>query len=356
MLEPSSSEDENDDVPVEDDSSDVMSQASAAAAVGNVPSALHHPATLLATPASIIQRSVSPVCASAAAVAADSHSTYASSPLQSSHSPSPSDRLALPQSSKTSHPSRPTSPSPSTVSESKQDAAAAAAAAAKAAQEEAERAEKEEAERKNKLQLYVFILRCIAYPFNAKQPTDMTRRLQKVTRTQLEGLMSRFQAFLKGEMQLAADEAFHNAIQTFYETFLRSSRLQLMVNSGACSTHDFKEVFRTNVEKRIRSLPEIDGLSKETVLSSWMSKFDVIYRGDEDTKKVVNRTPQQIQQQQLQNLASELILSKEQLYDMFQSVLSIKKFEHQLLYNALQVSISFKQMCKLSYVFLARRP
>lgn len=35
---------------------------------------------------------------------------------------------------------------------------------------------------------------------------------------------------------------------------------------------------------------------------------------------------------------SELILSKEQLYEMFQQILGIKKLEHQLLYNACQVS------------------
>lgn len=39
-----------------------------------------------------------------------------------------------------------------------------------------------------------------------------------------------------------------------------------------------------------------------------------------------------------QPLNSELILSKEQLYDMFQQILGVKKFEHQLLFNALQVS------------------
>lgn len=77
-----------------------------------------------------------------------------------------------------------------------------------------------------------------------------------------------------------------------------------------------------------RSLPEIDGLSKETVLASWMAKFDCIFKGDEDTKRP------RLQQ----NLHSELILSKEQLYDMFQQILGVKKFEHQLLFNALQVS------------------
>lgn len=40
----------------------------------------------------------------------------------------------------------------------------------------------EEQQKKIKLQIYVFVLRCIAYPFNAKQPTDMARRQQKVSR------------------------------------------------------------------------------------------------------------------------------------------------------------------------------
>lgn len=84
----------------------------------------------------------------------------------------------------------------------------------------------------------------------------------------------------------------------------------------------------------MRSLPEIDGLSKETVLSSWMAKFDAIYRGEEDPRKQ--------QARMTASAASELILSKEQLYEMFQNILGIKKFEHQLLYNACQVR-SFSQ-------------
>ena len=31
------------------------------------------------------------------------------------------------------------------------------------------------------------------------------------------------------------------------------------------------------------------------------------------------------------------IMNKEQLYDLFQQILNVKKFEHQLLYNAMQV-------------------
>ncbi|XP_051862176.1 calcium-dependent secretion activator isoform X3 [Drosophila albomicans] len=199
-----------------------------------------------------------------------------------------------------------------------------------------EKHEREEEERKRRIQLYVFISRCISYPFNAKQPTDMTKRQPKITKQQLEIVTQRFQAFLKGETQIMADEAFQNAVQSYHDVFLKSERVMKMVQSGACSQHDFREVFRNNIEKRVRSLPEIDGLSKETVLTSWMAKFDIILKGsgDEDTKR-----PSRMQQ----SLNSELILSKEQLYDMFQQILSVKKFEHQILFNALMLDSADEQ-------------
>ncbi|XP_028261833.1 calcium-dependent secretion activator 1 isoform X1 [Parambassis ranga] len=217
-----------------------------------------------------------------------------------------------PSSSRSS--ARPISPSPSAASEEKEDL---------------EKLHREEEDRKKKLQLYVFVMRCIAYPFNAKQPTDMARRQQKITKQQLQQTKDRFQAFLNGDTQIVADEAFINAVQSYTEVFLKSDRVAKMVQSGGFSANDFREVFKRHIEKRVRSLPEIDGLSKETVLSSWMAKFDTIYRGDEDPRKA--------QQRMTASAASELILSKDQLYEMFQNILGIKKFEHQLLYQACQL-------------------
>lgn len=101
------------------------------------------------------------------------------------------------------------------------------------------------------------------------------------------------------------------------------------MNSGGYSSNDFREVFKANIEKLVRNLPEIEGLSKETVLSSWMAKFDAIYRGDDDQKK----TPARL----AATAAAELILSKDKLYEMFQTILDVKKYEHIILFNACQV-------------------
>ncbi|XP_045079626.1 calcium-dependent secretion activator 1 isoform X5 [Coregonus clupeaformis] len=219
----------------------------------------------------------------------------------------------------------PSSPSPSVASEKEK--------------EDLEKMQREEEERKKRLQLYVFVMRCIAYPFNAKQPTDMARRQQKISKQQLQTVKERFQAFLSGDTQIVADEAFINAVQSYYDIFLKSDRVSRMVQSGGCSASDSREVFKKHIEKRVRSLPEIDGLSKETVLSSWMAKFDTIYRGEED--------PRKHQQRMTASAASELILSKDQLYEMFQSILGIKKFEHQLLYNACQLDNPDEQAAQI---------
>ncbi|XP_056886353.1 calcium-dependent secretion activator 1 isoform X2 [Takifugu flavidus] len=221
---------------------------------------------------------------------------------------------------------RPSSPSPSVSSDKEK--------------EDLEKMQREEDEKKKRLQLYVFVMRCIAYPFNAKQPTDMARRQQKISKQQLQTVKERFQSFLSGETQIVADEAFINAVQSYYDVFLKSDRVCRMVQSGGCSSSDSREVFKKHIEKRVRSLPEIDGLSKETVLSSWMAKFDTIYRGEEEDSR-------KHQQRMTASAASELILSKDQLYEMFQQILGVKKFEHQLLYNACQLDNPDEQAAQI---------
>ena len=194
---------------------------------------------------------------------------------------------------------------------------------------------KEIEDHKRRLQIYVFVCRCIAYPFIAKQPTDMVRRQLKITKQQLQQVKDNFEAFLDGKMQLEADEAFTNAVRSYYEVFLKSDRISKMVANGGCSAADFRDVFKNNIEKRVRSLPEIDGLSKETVLTSWTAKFDAIFKSNED----INGHRRQSKQQFSNSNTTECILSKEQLYDLFQNILGIKKFEHQLIFNAAQVRI-----------------
>lgn len=200
---------------------------------------------------------------------------------------------------------------------------------------------------KKRLQIYVFVCRCIAYPFIAKQPTDMVRRQMKITKQQLQNIKDNFDLFLQNKMNnLEADEAFTNAVRSYHEVFLKSDRITKMVNTGSCSASDFRDVFKNNIEKRVRSLPEIDGLSKETVLSSWMAKFDIIFKYNEENSTnnaIASRRHSRNLNLSNNSMSSECILTKEQLYDLFQNILGIKKFEHQLIFNAAQLDNADEQ-------------
>ncbi|CAB3409327.1 unnamed protein product [Caenorhabditis bovis] len=213
------------------------------------------------------------------------------------------------------------------------------------------RAEKEEEEHKKNLQMYVFLARCIAYPFNGQQTGDMARRQLKVNKQELSRIRERFQSFLKGDTNIAADEAFTKAIHSYFEVFLKSERVQKVVHAGGFSHHDFREVFRLNIEKRIRSLPDIEGLSKDTVLNSWLVKFDAIVKGDESEQQRNARGRVRNAQNQAN---ADAVLGKEQLYDVFQQILGVKKFEHQIIFNALQLDNPDEQAAAIRREFATR--
>lgn len=322
MLEPSSSEDENESktLPEQDDTSSALSGQSSQRESGRQSQATNPSQNqLLANSAA--QRSVSPCVDPSPPLTATNaqQQNYLTARASLAHlratSPNPPELM-------TQEPER----------EDEQEI------------DETDRAEREEVERKSRLQLYVLVLRCIAYPFNATQTAEPIKtRNVKVTLSQLEQIVNRFASFLNGELTISADESFVSAIHNYYEAFLKSNRLHMIVASGACSAEDFREVFRKNIEKRVKSLPEVEDTTKESIISQWLTKFDVIFRAyDEgESKKLTGSKMQQYQQQQQNLQISDTILTKEQLYDTFQNILKIKKFEHQLLYNALQVSAFF---------------
>lgn len=58
-------------------------------------------------------------------------------------------------------------------------------------------------------------------------------------------MSDRFHSFLGGNSNIVADEAFFNAVQSYYEVFIRSPRIARMVESGGATAADFRDVFKT---------------------------------------------------------------------------------------------------------------
>ena len=67
---------------------------------------------------------------------------------------------------------------------------------------------------------------------------------------------------MNGELNIPTDEAFVGAVQSYVEVFLRSDRVNAMVRHGGCSIADFRDIFKNNIDRRVRCLPDIVGLTK----------------------------------------------------------------------------------------------
>jgi len=276
---------------------------------------------------------------------------------------------------------------------------------------EEEQQQQEEENRKLRLQLYVFVLRCISYPFNAKQTNtaDLHHRHQqlKLRKAQLEQIVQLHTNFISSPGSFAParsphqhltltslqlkqlDELYERCHITFNRKFLQNERMRLLVESECCSQQDFRELFRQNVEQilkesqifsvnhtkqtsyglscglnRLSAEGENDYLntllaSKDVVVNSWLIKFESIIRDDQSDQasstsstqptdplgstQAAGTSSQSYAQQQQQQQQQQQTFSKEQLYQMFQNILNIKKFEHQLLYNALQLDSADEQ-------------
>ena len=118
-------------------------------------------------------------------------------------------------------------------------------------------------------------------------------------------------------------------------------------------------------------MPEIDGLSKDTVVTSWMAKYDALMKGEKAKKghnkaAVKDTFPSSIfflaeedgrrpGQRPATNMLGNEVMSKEQLYDLYQQILGVKKFEHQLLYNAMQLDNSDEQAAAIRRELDARQ-
>lgn len=277
---------------------------------------------------------------------------------------------------------------------------------------ETERPEPSGAEsRKLRLQIYVFVLRCIAYPYNARpiniDELALSRQQQlRLTRQHLETILANHTRYVQQQTSQKKyphqhltklvprqqsnfkllDETYDRIQFVFNRKMLSNNKpLERLIEFNACSVLDIKELFRSFSDKLLRqyelktSLAQLfkdEPSCRDIILNSWTSKFESIMRGvtpldssnqtfgplcsasasaTSSSSQNVTTLQQQFQLQQQQQTSQlnnssqtqqqqlQQQLSKDHLYQMFQTILNIKKFEHQLLFNALQLDSADEQ-------------
>ena len=191
----------------------------------------------------------------------------------------------------------------------------------------------QDAMKRKRLQIYAFVARCIAYPFSAKYRYEMNYKPPKLTSVQLQLARERFLSFIQGDLKIPSDEAFLTVVTSFYELVLKTDEITDIINGPGWTMLDFLEVFKRNVQKRLALLPEIKGISKTVLMNNWMEKFELIFRGESDQRKLP-LTPSSIFN------SVDTKMTKDQLFDLFQKILHVKKHQHQILFNILQVILA----------------
>jgi hypothetical protein len=147
-------------------------------------------------------------------------------------------------------------------------------------------------------------------------------------------MRDRFEAFLEGRTRLSGnvDAAVQEAMRIYNETVLVNADVAALVRAGGWMVEDFALVFRAMLPRMLADL-ELDEETDARVKSVWLQIFGVLSRGEpglayqDASSSSLNITP----------ASSEMLLTTEQLYEVFQGVLGVKRFEHQILFNQCQL-------------------
>ena len=194
----------------------------------------------------------------------------------------------------------------------------------------------EDEERRSLLQLYVLVARCIAYPFANRQNADkLPVHGVRATEATLKQLRERFQSFLEGRTRLGGnvDVAIQEAMRIYHETVLMSSDVAGLIRAGGWKVENFTGVFRAMLPRMLSNL-ELDESTETRVTTVWLQRFSAICRTEpglshqDASSSCISVGP-----------SCEMVLTPEQLYEVFQSVLRVKRFEHQILFNQCQVKL-----------------
>lgn len=137
---------------------------------------------------------------------------------------------------------------------------------------------------KEKLQLYVFVARCIAQPISVKKNKDFQEaNPDKLSLEEFYTIKKRFESYLQSETDLILGEYFHNAMKYFHEHCLSSKHIESKIRLGCMSLLDLREIFslRAHHDMMADMLNEVESPdlitenSANLVEQLWLKTFDM---------------------------------------------------------------------------------
>ncbi|XP_057296176.1 calcium-dependent secretion activator 2-like [Hydractinia symbiolongicarpus] len=173
------------------------------------------------------------------------------------------------------------------------------------------------------LQIYVFVSRCIAFSDHLLEEVPSTNKTNnmKITKDHIEKIQEHLTTYLANEEDLILGMVFRNAIKQFHDDFIACHLFKRHFTLGSFSYNDIRNVFHSILLKHLKKGGE------EVNSREGLMMFDMICEKQRLISHIEQDRP-----------------TKEALYEMFQAVLSVKKHEHQILYNACQLDNQDEQL------------
>ena len=188
---------------------------------------------------------------------------------------------------------------------------------------------------KNKLQLYIFVARCIAYPITEWDIVSVNdENLEALTLDEFLKIINNFETYLKSEKDLILGENYHHAMQYFYDQCLCSKFVKERVKFRSFSYANLKNIFLLGADYYLSkdlnvnftrnkhiTREEVENEKKKNA-EVWLNFFDL----------TCEHKPKRTRK------FSSITSYKDRLFDYCCKVLNVETYHHQLIYNSLQVN------------------
>ena len=206
-------------------------------------------------------------------------------------------------------------------------------------------------------QLYIFVARCIAYPFNAKPQLDSLSPKPKLSEASYNTICELLETCGKSEKDIVThlvlngseqkcikSQEFRDILQWFLTAILRRKEVKTICTYGGYSARELEAIFSIIVRREFSkslhvpdytpSMVSTKDFDEDPKFKAWNSTFEkLIELGYQRSQ--LGRHKMSIGQEMAQQIHS---FNKEHIYAMFQNILEIQKHEHQAIYKHCQVT------------------
>lgn len=194
--------------------------------------------------------------------------------------------------------------------------------------------QRSEQEERNRYCLYLLVLRCIAYPFNAYTQSATTVLPIRLTKSSYRTVCDKAAAYVTDPK---TDEYFRCCLKWYYKSILNREDVITRATSGEFSLRELRYAFKVHAHRHLCRINNDANDSIEETLHSWLSQFDILFKVDSHewfSKRRASTLPRIGLVKGLESSTTR----NDSFYRMFQEILGISPIEHHAIITEYQIN------------------